>query len=366
MNYLDWINVEVLHNSILAWTISLTTFLVAWVVLGIVRRIVNNRMRRYSERSGRTVFVVVAELTRRTGSWFLLVVALTIAVQPLTFPTPVALLLSRILLIGILIQVGLWATVAMEIFLEQRRTRELAHNPGAVAAMDVLGFALRVGAWAVLLLIALDNFGIDITALIAGLGIGGIAVALAVQNILGDLFASLSIVMDKPFAVGDFLNVDAHLGNVEKVGLKTTRLRSLSGEQLIFSNADLLSSRIRNYGRMFERRVLFTIGVTYQTPLDKVRLIPAMLREIIEAQSPVRFDRAHFQGFGDFALNFEMVYYVKDPDFKKYMDIQQAINLTIYERFAAEGIEFAYPTQTLYVLRGDEPAGSRAAVAAHG
>ncbi len=175
-----------------------------------------------------------------------------------------------------------------------------------------------------MLLLALDNLGVDVTALVAGLGVGGIAVALAVQSILGDLFASLSIVLDKPFVIGDFIIVGDLLGTVENVGIKTTRVRSLSGEQLIFSNADLLNSRIRNYGRMYERRVVFTVGVTYDTPRHKLE---------------------------DFSLDFETVYYVQDPAYNLYMDIQQAINLELYQRFADEGIEFAYPTQTLFLAK---------------
>jgi small-conductance mechanosensitive channel len=199
------------------------------------------------------------------------------------------------------------------------------------------------------LLLDLYNLGVNITALVAGLGVGGIAVALAVQTILGDLFASLSIVLDKPFVVGDFLVVDDMLGAVEYVGLKTTRIRSLSGEQLVFSNSDLLSSRIRNYGRMFERRVSFDVGVTYQTPRDKLIKIPVIIRDAVEGQDKTRFDRSHFKAYGDFALVFESVYYVLGPDYNEYMDIQQAINLHLHECFEQEGIEFAYPTQTVFV-----------------
>lgn len=205
--------------------------------------------------------------------------------------------------------------------------------------------------WSVIVLLTLDNLGFDVTALVAGLGIGGVAVALAVQKILGDLFASLSIVLDKPFVIGDFIIVGEHLGTVEHIGLKTTRIRSLSGEQLIFSNSDLLGSRIRNFKRMYERRVVFTIGVVYQTPLEKLALIPSIIREIIESQKPVRFDRSHFKEYGAFSLNFETVYWVQNPDFNTYMDIHQAINLEIYRRFTREGIEFAYPTQTLFINR---------------
>jgi small-conductance mechanosensitive channel len=203
----------------------------------------------------------------------------------------------------------------------------------------------------VVLLVALDNLGIDVTALVAGLGIGGVAVALSVQNILGDLFASLSIILDKPFVIGDFLIIDDYMGSVEYVGLKTTRVRSLSGEQLIFSNSDLLKSRIRNYGRMFERRVVFSIGVTYDTPREKLRRIPGIIQKAIEAEDKTRFDRSHFMKYGDYSLQFETVYYVLSADYNSYMDIQQAIYFAIHEAFEQEQIEFAYPTQTLFVAK---------------
>jgi small-conductance mechanosensitive channel len=227
--------------------------------------------------------------------------------------------------------------------------RRKEEDAGSATTLAALGFVAKLVLWSVVLLLALDNLGVNITGLIAGLGIGGIAVALALQNVLGDLFASLSIVLDKPFVIGDFIIVDEFLGTVEHIGLKTTRVRSLSGEQLVFSNADLLGSRIRNFKRMYERRVAFTVGVTYQTPAEKLPRISAILREVIEAQRDVRFDRAHFKEYGDFALIYEVVYYVTSPDYNKYMDIQQAVNFDIYGRFQQEGLDFAYPTQTLFV-----------------
>jgi len=207
---------------------------------------------------------------------------------------------------------------------------------------------MEAGVWSSHLVIP-DHMGFNITALVAGLGIGGVAVALAVQNILGDLFASLSIVLDKPFVVGDFIVVDDMRGTVERVGVKSTRVRSLDGESLVFSNSELLKSRIRNFRQLTERRVLFTIGVTYQTPAAQVGSIPAWLRAIVEEREKTRFDRAHFKEYADSALVFEVVYYVLDPAYNVYMDIQQAINLEILERFTAEGIGFAYPTQTLHI-----------------
>jgi len=221
--------------------------------------------------------------------------------------------------------------------------------------MSAFGFLARLALWTIIMFSALDNLGVNITALVAGLGVGGIAVALATQNILGDLFASFSIVLDKPFVIGDFIIVGECLGTVERIGLKTTRIRSLSGEQIIFSNSDLLGSRVRNFKRMYERRIVFSIGVIYQTSREQVAAIPAMLRESIEAQQMARFDRAHFKGFGDYALHFEAVYYVRSPDFTRYMDTQQAINLEIMRRFEEAGIEFAYPTQVVYVAREQPP-----------
>jgi small-conductance mechanosensitive channel len=217
--------------------------------------------------------------------------------------------------------------------------------------LSVLGFIARVALWSILLLMILDNLGFNITALVASLGIGGIAVALALQNILGDIFASLSIAIDKPFVIGDFIIVDDILGTVEYIGLKTTRLRSLDGEQIVFSNTDLLKSRIRNYKRMYERRVVFGFGIVYQASHEQLKKIPVMAREIIEGLEKTRFDRAHFKEYGESSLNFEVVYFVQDPDYNIYMDIQQSINLSLFERFASEGIEFAYPTRTLYLHR---------------
>jgi small-conductance mechanosensitive channel len=230
---------------------------------------------------------------------------------------------------------------------EQKVEFSRRHEPEGATALSLLAFAAQVALWSLVLLLALDQLNFDITALVAGLGIGGVAMALAVQSVLSDLFASLSIVLDKPFTVGDFIVVDNLRGTVERVGIKTTRLRSLDGELLVFSNTDLLKSRIRNFKRMFDRRVEFTIGLVYQTPLEKLRLVPQWLGEIVKAQARTRLDRAHFKQYGDSALVFEIVYYVLDPDHGVYMDVHQAINLAIFERFAREGVEFAHPTHTV-------------------
>jgi small-conductance mechanosensitive channel len=208
---------------------------------------------------------------------------------------------------------------------------------------------LKLVVWSLALIILLDNFGVKISALMAGLGIGGLAIAFAAQKVLGDLFSYFSIFFDRPFEIGDFVVVGEFMGTVEHIGIKSTRIRSLSGEQLIFANTDLTNSRLRNYKRMINRRVLFKIGVTYNTSAKKVKEIPGMIQEIIRNIPGAIFDRAHFASYGDFSLNFEIVYYVEGGDYLKYMDTQQQINLTIMEAFAKKKIEFAYPTQTVYV-----------------
>ena len=209
--------------------------------------------------------------------------------------------------------------------------------------------------WIVGLLFLLDNLGFDITTVVAGLGIGGIAVALAAQAVLGDLFSYFVILLDKPFEIGDFLIFGEILGSVEKIGIKTTRIRSLSGELITVSNSDLTSSRLRNYKLMEKRRVVFRIGVVYGTPWDKLQLIPEILREAVEKEELALFDRAHFASYGDWSLIFEVVYNVLSPDYLVYMDIQQRINLAIYGRFESEGVEFAYPTQTVKLHGSHSP-----------
>jgi small-conductance mechanosensitive channel len=196
----------------------------------------------------------------------------------------------------------------------------------------------------------LTNLGVKIGPLVAGLGIGAAAIALAVQNILGDLFASLSIALDKPFRIGDFLVVGDEKGTVEQIGIKSTRLRSLSGEQIVMSNGDLLKSRVRNFGLLYERRAEFSIGIVYETPVEVVREVPSIIEAAIRAQPKTRFDRAHFAGFGAYALNFEAVYFVLDAEYNTYMNIQQAINLQLMEEFARRGIELAYPTSRQFLV----------------
>jgi small-conductance mechanosensitive channel len=354
---MDILDTVVWGNTVQAWVIALAGTVAIFVVLRLLIRIVHKRIAVFSERTETAVDDVVSAVLGSTKTVFLLLFAAFFASLTVDLSQQARGVIAVIAVLALLVQAGIWASAALKLVLEEYAQRQLSEDAAAVTTMTAVGFIGRLVLWSVVLLLALDNLGIDITALITGLGIGGIAVALALQNILGDLFASLTIVFDKPFVIKDFLIVNDFLGSVEHIGLKTTRLRSLSGEQLVFSNADLLGSRIRNYGRMFERRIVFGLGVVYQTPRDKLKKIPDIIRSAIEAQEKTRFDRSHFKDFGDFSLNFEAVYYVLDPAYNVYMDVQQAINLYIHEQFEAEGIEFAFPSQTLYLV--NEAAGQQ-------
>lgn len=292
---------------------------------------------------------IPAAVARATNFWVLLPLAVYAAALALELPRRLDHIAQLVALVALLAQAALWANKFLDLWFQVRFQDARAHDPDGATTLGLIGYAARGALWVLVAMLALNQLGFDITALVAGLGIGGVALALAVQSVLGDLFACAAIALDKPFVVGDFIVVDSLRGTVENVGLKTTRVRSLDGELLVFSNSDLLKSRVRNFKRMQERRIEFRLGVTYGTPADKVRRIPVWLREAVQAQAQARFDRAHFKEYGDSSLNFEVVYYVLDPAYNLYMDLQQSLNIAIYERFAAEGVEFAFPTRTVHL-----------------
>ena len=339
------------NNRVWVWLLSLGILLATFALLKFVKWWVRRRLLARHQRTPSEPVRLGADLVRRTQVFFLFSVSLFAASQALDLPPTASYAVGLLALIALLVQVATWGSRLITFWVNREIKHQLEEEKDAATAttLNAVAFLGKIALWTVVLLLALDNLGIDITALITGLGIAGIAMALALQTILGDLFASISIVVDKPFLVGDFIIVGEHLGTVERVGLKTTRIRSLLGEQLVFSNAELLRTPIRNFKRMFQRRIVFSFGVVYATPYDKLAAIPGMVREIIESQPNTRFDRAHFKEYGDFALKFEAVYIVLVPDFGVHMDIQQAINLELYRRFQSNGIEFAYPTQTVYL-----------------
>jgi len=338
-----------LGETLGTWLLAFGIGTLVYALLSVVRRVLLARLSRLASRTAIIWDDLFVHTLSRTRGAFVVALAVYAGSSVLILPPASRDALDLGAILVLLLQGGVWMSNALRFLVDRHQAIQMEQDRAGAGMLGAFGILLQVLVWAVVILVALDNLGVNITALVAGLGIGGIAVALALQKVLSDLFGSLAIVLDKPFVLGDFIIVGDALGTVEQIGLRTTRLRSLSGEQLIFSNEDLLSSRVRNFGRMEERRIVFTIGVTYETPRDQVQRIPALLREAVEAQPHTRFDRSHFLKYGDFALLFETVYYVLSREYNVYADIQQAINLRILDRFAAEGIAFAYPTQTLFL-----------------
>jgi small-conductance mechanosensitive channel len=338
------------------WLTAAGIALAVFIVLRMLRALFARNIARLTQGRPDSWLADAERLLQRTKTWFLLVMACCGGALGFGLSSRGQKAVALIAVTALLIQAAFWADALLAGTVSRLTSRRRETDAAGATTLTALGFLGRLAIWTAAVLWVMSNLGIDVTAMVAGLGIGGIAVALAAQNILGDLFASASIVLDRPFVIGDFIVVDDKKGVVEYIGLKTTRLRSLSGEQLVFSNTDLLKSRLHNYKRMSQRRATFTIDVTYDTPPDKVAAVPAMLREAVEAQPLARLDRAHFASFGQYSLIFEVVYYVLSSEYNVYMDVQQEVNLAILRRFAAEGIEFAFPTQTIHCRRADAEA----------
>jgi small-conductance mechanosensitive channel len=339
-------------NSLRNWILALAAAVVVLAVMLVLRRIAINYYQRLSHTQTVEFTELPMKVISRTSTTFLIVMSVAIGVSMLEMSDAGKRIWHLVLTIVIFWQIGLWASTAAMEWLGLRRIRSTESDKAAVGTLTILGVVIPAIIWIIMVLLTLDNLGVNITTLVAGLGIGGVAIALAVQNVLGDLLASLSIALDKPFVIGDFVTIDAFMGSVEYIGIKSTRLRSLSGEQIVMSNTDMLSSRLRNYGRMHDRRIQFTVSVRYSTPDTLLERIPAMITEIITAEKQVRFDRSHLSNLGATAIDFESVYIVGTDDYNTYMDIQQRILLSIYRAFAREQIEFSVPTQHVIIEPG--------------
>jgi small-conductance mechanosensitive channel len=319
---------------------------IVWAALWILRDLIAARYRKYSSSQNPTLFRLLAYLIGSTTQMFFFAVALDAAQQTLTLPDRIQHVVANTALILILIQAGLWAGRAVRFYLEMKELERGADRVFS-GSLDIVNFVARMLIWSLLILVALDNLGVNITALLAGLGVGGVAVALALQNVLGDLFASLSIALDKPFVIGDSLTIDAFVGKVEHIGIKTTRLRSESGEQIILSNADILKSRLRNFGRLSQQRILATIRLDYDTPTETLKQMPKLLEDIVREHAQARFERCHLKTLGESSFHFELSYFVQQPAENPLLDLQQAVNFRIIDELRRLGVEFAYPTQLL-------------------
>lgn len=275
-----------------------------------------------------------------------LILAFYGSMQLLTLPEKLNYTLSSLVIITLVYQAIITINVLIDYLAEKYLNGQSKQSP-----IQLIKIISKITLWALGILLVLSNIGINITSLITGLGIGGIAIALAVQNILGDLLSSFAIYFDKPFEIGDYIVIGEDKGTVEKIGIKTTRLRTPEGQQLVVSNHDITSARIHNYKNMKKRRITFTFGVTYETPVDKLKNIPDIVKNIFAGIDVTELDRVHFKELADFSLNYEVVYYMLKPEYPIYMATQQEINLTLMEKFAKEKIEFAFPTQTIIVQK---------------
>jgi small-conductance mechanosensitive channel len=342
-------------NSVDAWVVAFIAFVLTFTALPLFRRVVASRRGKWreAEHTPPAAIELTALLIARTNRIFLSVLALWFASTLLYIPSRIDRIIHFIIVVASWFQAGLWGMAAVRYAIERRGRRAGAPGPDPAqsGSIDIIVFVAGLTIWAMALLLALDNLGVQIKPLLTGLGIGGVAVALAVQSVLGDVLASMSIALDKPFGIGDSLAVDDIQGTVEHIGVKSTRLRSISGEQIILANADVLKARVRNYGRMRERRSAFRLNVTYDTPPEKLRAIGPAVREVVESQPQTRFDRCNFLSFGDWSLQFETVYYVTVSDYKTYAQLQQSINIAILERFDALGVDIAFATHSLHTLK---------------
>jgi small-conductance mechanosensitive channel len=326
------------------WLISAIVFVVVWAALWVVRDLVAARYKKSSGNRNPTLVRLIGYLIGNTKQFLFFAVALDAAQESLTLPDKIQRIVSTTIMLLILVQVGLWAGRAVRFYLEMKELERGADRVFA-GSLDIINFVSRMLIWSLLVLLALDNVGVNITALLAGLGVGGVAVALALQNVLGDLFASLSIALDKPFVIGDNLTIDTFIGKVEHIGIKTTRLRSESGEQIILSNADILKSRVRNFGRLPELRIVATIRLKYETPAEKLREMPKLLEAIVREHTQARFERCHLKNLGESSFLFELSNFVQQPAVNPMLDLQQAVNFRIIEEMRRLGVEFAYPAQ---------------------
>lgn len=355
-----WINYPILSNPLSAWFVAVVFATALYFGLRIAQRIVVGRLRKFDTLNAR-VGHLPDKLLADIRGWCILAFAIFAGSRVLALPQAAALGIKVFFVIAASLQILVTSRIVVDYVITHAMTRVKGQDgqpdPSIASASGIIRFMTMLVLGALLILFALANMGVEITPLITGLGIGGIAVALAAQSILGDVFGSLTILFDKPFLVGDFIVVGDKMGTVEQIGVKTTRIRALSGEQLVFANTDLMASRIQNFKRMAERRVSFAIGIAYETPVETVARVPAIIRECIEARKSVRFDRAHFKTLGTYALEFEAVYFVMANDPTTHMDHQQNINIDLMRRFAAEKIEFAYPTSVTIQRNDARPVG---------
>ena len=345
---MEFLNTEYYGNSIQNYLISVGMILGGMLIIRLFRKSILIRLKKWASTTETNFDDYVVSAVERFILPMLNVGVMYLAVKYLNLGEEGSKVLRNAFVVAFTFYAIRLGTSSLKILLESYAKRQEGGEE-KVKQLKGIMIVINIIIWSLGAVFLFDNLGYNVTAIVTGLGIGGLAVALAAQTILGDLFNYFVIFFDRPFEIGDYIVVDDKKGNVEYVGIKTTRIKSLTGEQIIISNSDLTNSRVHNFKRMERRRIVFNIGVTYQTTPEQLRAIPGIITKIIVDQKDAQIDRCHFSSFGDSSLNFETVYYVTEPDYAKYMDIQQSINLQVFDAFFKEKIDFAYPTQTLFI-----------------
>jgi small-conductance mechanosensitive channel len=344
---------EINLGTPLGWALMVGLAVAGALLIKMILKFIETRFRKISFHFRGVSDDILITCIASTKTWSIFIWILHALIQSSEAPRPGkrAVFFAFVVLSGF--QVAIWGLNSITTWKTQYLQKKIEKDASSASAVGLMSTAIQGLFIAALVLMCLSNLGVDITALIAGMGIGGIAVALAAQNILGDLFGSLSIVLDKPFVVGDFIVAGNEMGTVETIGIKTTRVRSLSGEELIFANKDLLESRVKNFKRMRERRAVLNFDLSYFTPIEKLRQVPAWIENFVKEEDLLRFERCHLANFTDSSLRYELVFWVTDPDQTKYMDRQQSLIYKILKRFSDENISFALGNRALFVRRED-------------
>lgn len=341
-----------LGNSTKEWLSALAVFVLTILILRIFKTLGLKKLKKWAFRTKVEYDDLVIKIIESIGWPLYFILALYIAFQFLVLPPIVGKIVSYLFLIVItyylIKSVQELIDFVRQRVVAKRKEQDESFEPQTI---NLLANLLKVVVWLVALVVVLQNLGYNISALIAGLGIGGVAIAFALQNILTDIFASFSIYFDKPFQIGDFITIGEDMGVVKKIGIKSTRIQTLQGQELVVSNKELTEIRVNNYKKMEKRRISFTFGVEYDTTGEQLKKIPAIVKGIVDKVELAELDRVHFKEFGDFSLNFEVVYYLATSDYNKYMDVQQEINLNLKEEFEKEKIVFAFPTQTIFLAK---------------
>lgn len=338
-------------NTVSEYIFAVLVFFALLLAFAFLNKVILNRLEKLAQRTKTDLDETFISIIRGLKPPFYGFLAFYFALWFIEIPEPAWKALTVVLVIWVVYQSMVAASVLVD-YAVKRYTRK-EENSGTISAVKLIGKISKGVLWVVAGLFVLSNLGVNITSLVAGLGIGGVAVALALQNILSDLFSSFAIYFDKPFVPGDFIIVGDKMGVVEYIGIKTTRLRALQGEEIVISNQELTNAQIQNFKKMSERRVVINFGVTYETPDNKIKKINGIIEKIIEDTSNARFDRVHFKNFGDSALGFEVVYYVESGDYNEYMNVNQEIHFAILEKFRKEKISMAYPTQTIFIEKSN-------------